>query len=144
MRQRFQKSYELGVSVSFASSGGQVVVRGIVGSYGFRVVWEIVRIMWKVVRVVMCKAQPQALKPVICIWTLWTRISIFLHIPVINTSTLSSIPTSIYTQYCHDDLRRIFAISGSRFQSFLQFFNRIKLYSLLVAQILLSVFFLHQ
>jgi hypothetical protein len=80
----------------------------------------------------------------ICIWTLWTRRSIFLHIPVINTSTLSLIPTLIYTQYCHDDLRRIFAISGSRFRSFLRLFNRIKSYLLLVAQIPLSVFFLRR
>ena len=80
----------------------------------------------------------------ICIWTLWTRRSIFLHIPVINTSTLSLIPTLIYTQYCHDDLRQIFAISGSRFRSFLRLFNRIKSYLLLVAQIPLSVFFLRR
>jgi len=50
-RERFQEGCELGVSMGFASSGGQVVIKRIVGRRGSGITWEIVGILWKVVRV---------------------------------------------------------------------------------------------
>jgi len=50
-RERFQEGCELGVSMGFASSGGRVVVKQIVGRHGSRIMWEIVGILRKVVGV---------------------------------------------------------------------------------------------
>ena len=50
-RERFQEGCELGVSMGFASSGGRVIVKRIVGRHGSRITWKIVGILQKIVRV---------------------------------------------------------------------------------------------
>jgi hypothetical protein len=50
-RERFQEGCKLGVLMGFASSGGRVVVKWIVGRRGSGIMWEIVGILRKVVRV---------------------------------------------------------------------------------------------